>query len=119
VNLENQVCSLELSKRLKELGIKQESLFYWIEDYELYSDEPQLLYAPTEQFSNGNGELDWPRNNPENCHSAFTVAELGELLPSHRFVSMRYQNKNGWRCKDRFGYASIQRCFCESDSRKC
>jgi hypothetical protein len=27
--LENQVVSLELAKKLKELGMKQESLFYW------------------------------------------------------------------------------------------
>lgn len=26
--LEQQVCNLELAKRLKELGIKQDSLFY-------------------------------------------------------------------------------------------
>jgi hypothetical protein len=29
ISLEKQVCSLELAKRLKELGVKQESLFYW------------------------------------------------------------------------------------------
>lgn len=31
MNLEQQVVSLELAKRIKELGIKQESLFYWCE----------------------------------------------------------------------------------------
>jgi len=29
MKLEDQVCSLELAKRLKELGVEQESLFYW------------------------------------------------------------------------------------------
>ena len=29
MKLEDQVCSLELSKRLKELGVKQDSLWYW------------------------------------------------------------------------------------------
>ena len=32
MKLQNQVCSLELSKKLKELGVKQESLWYWIRD---------------------------------------------------------------------------------------
>jgi hypothetical protein len=29
MNLESQVCNLELAKKLKELCVKQESLFYW------------------------------------------------------------------------------------------
>jgi uncharacterized protein HemX len=29
ISLEQQVVSLELAKRLKELGVKQESLFWW------------------------------------------------------------------------------------------
>ena len=28
--LEKQVCSLELAKRLKELGVRQASLFHWL-----------------------------------------------------------------------------------------
>ena len=44
MNIEEQVCSLELSKRLKELGGKQESLFYWIDP----DDKPKLLPTITE-----------------------------------------------------------------------
>jgi hypothetical protein len=29
MKLENQVCSLDLAKRLKELGVKQDSYFKW------------------------------------------------------------------------------------------
>ena len=29
MKLEQQVVSLELAKKLKELGVKQDSLFYW------------------------------------------------------------------------------------------
>ena len=29
MKLEDQICSLDLAKRLKELGARQESLFWW------------------------------------------------------------------------------------------
>ena len=65
MKLEDQVVSLELAKRLKEIGVKQESAFYWFEGV----NEIGLVdraYA-------------WP---PKEKHTAaFTVAELGEMLP--------------------------------------
>jgi hypothetical protein len=66
MKLEDQVCSLELAKKLKELGVKQESLFRWNEGDGI---EDRLEYIPA--FSNKTHEL----------VSAFTVAELGEMLP--------------------------------------
>lgn len=72
MKLEEQVISLELAKKLKELGVKQESHFYWVEMYE----EPAQLF-----------DLSWaldPRrlaNEQYRNVSAFTVAELGEMLP--------------------------------------
>lgn len=90
MKLEDQVCSLELSKRLKELGVKQESLFYWgISEFE--TDKPEITLYRSQ------GELDsdkdisklfgvWSYSDVEigsfkDTHSAFTVAELGEMLP--------------------------------------
>jgi len=61
MNLENQVCSLELSKRLKELGVKQSSLFFWTSG----GVTSRLESLPI----------------LESNYSAFTVAELGEILP--------------------------------------
>ncbi len=62
MKLEEQVCSLELAKKLKELGVKQESLWYWDEGH--------------------NGELELTQQISRFNHcSAFTVAELGEMLP--------------------------------------
>ncbi len=64
MKLKNQVCSLELSKKLKELGVEQESLFYWVENYP------------------GVWNIRYEREKVYHTFvSAFTVAELGERLP--------------------------------------
>lgn len=73
MNLESQVCSLELAKRLKELGVKQESLFYWIID----------AIGTRYDLQTGSNSF-W---------SAFTVAELGEMLPYYHYslvISLRF-----------------------------
>lgn len=101
MKIEYQVCSLELSKRLKELGVKQESYFWWVKsgrgpEYEgetnwkndgnwnLYDRRPVKF-----DFLNLGEEvaIDFSMAEHEeillgikNC-SAFTVAELGEMLP--------------------------------------
>lgn len=67
MQLEKQVCSLDLAKRLKELGVKQESLFYRVKS----------------NIAEGWFYHMWnsPMNDVEEKVSAFTVAELGEMLP--------------------------------------
>lgn len=71
MKLEDQVCSLELAKRLKELGVKQKtSYFTWI----VY-DHPDL---GTELAVSD--DVIW-RAKEEHHYSAFSVAELGEMLP--------------------------------------
>ena len=79
MELEKQVASLDLSKKLKELGVKQKSIFYWTYDHR----------GPnTENNDDRSWELEYIENpkqeleGVENC-SAFTVAELGEMLPNH------------------------------------
>lgn len=67
MKLEQQVVSLDLAKRLKELGVKQESYHCWwdgISGWSLRSDHVSKFY---------NGNL--------NTLCAFSVAELGEMLP--------------------------------------
>ena len=43
MTLEQQVCSLELATRLKELRVKQESFLFWKRDPFGGSDEPYLV----------------------------------------------------------------------------
>ena len=89
MKLEDQVCNLELAKRLKELGVKQESLFYWKHN----TDSP-------------NGKIDeWhlvhygePYNVDSPYHvSAFTVAELGEMIKINK--SLRLPEFGANSCK--------------------
>ena len=69
MELKNQLTSLELSKQLKDLGVKQESIFGW----EIYDSGAQLKYKKDDRYKDYTN------------YAAFTVAELGEMLP-YEFV---------------------------------
>ncbi len=71
MKLEQQVCSLDLAKRLKELGVKQESLFYW-ENTVGQPDQTVWKVIPAERCNFIDQWLEY--------YSAFTLAELGEML---------------------------------------
>src|SRR5262245_14281807 len=66
--LEKQVCSLKLSKRLKELRVKQESALVWYEDQMLYTGRDACDHYTNMLVVNTHGI------------STFTVAELGVRL---------------------------------------
>jgi hypothetical protein len=61
--IEQQVCSYELAKRLAELGVRQESVFWWV-DRKLTYTGGRASHAPRQ------GSI-----------AAFTATELGEMLP--------------------------------------
>lgn len=99
MKLEHQVCSLDLAKRLKELGVKQESLFKWHDEM----DDSNPYVCQTEHKV-------W-----ENQCSAFTVAELGEMLPKihgngQNYVAWTHRWTN-WLCE----YISLENdsLFCD------
>ena len=73
MRLESQVCSLELAKKLKELGVKQGGYFDW----NLANDEDDEY----RWFAMRNSEFQEKWGIPQETISAFTVAELGEMLP--------------------------------------
>ncbi len=72
MKLEQQVCNLELAKKLKELGVKQESYFTWVHWRDDSEDDGWDVY-----------HFDNPSHTMGVDYSAFTVAELGELLPDN------------------------------------
>ena len=80
MKLENQVCSLELAKKLKELGVKQESLWHWKEH------RPYLWKKQLKAIIGNNNLPKYiiPSGQYDEAfvYSAFTVAELAEMLPN-------------------------------------
>lgn len=78
MTLEQQVCSLKLAKRLKELGVKQESFFGWYFPSEDKVRKDEKWDAPNIQIVGSGNEWSW---HDFQC-SAFTVAEIGEMLPA-------------------------------------
>ena len=75
MELSKQVCSLKLAKKLKKLGVKQESYFLHILDNNEWEIENKYIWEKIE------GEWGYGREikDLERC-SAFTVAELGEIM---------------------------------------
>lgn len=81
MKLEQQVCSLDLAKRLKELGVDQlHSLFI----YRKYSlrEKHDIMFDPKRNLAILSGMI-------QEELAAFTVAELGEMLPF-------FLKDNGW-----------------------
>ena len=116
MKLEQQVCSLELAKKLKELGVKQDSLFWW--------NFMNNGYVKGHQSHRMEWRL-YERKNGLESVSAFTVAELGESLPG-TFVSSRIQSKlrnDYWLCESinfgqrKFDLVPVLEAETEADAR--
>lgn len=88
MKLEDQVCSLELAKRLKELGVKQESVFFWVVTH----DGWEVLNHTLMRHTGSLGTLYTVRvPDTGSTYSAFSLSELGEMLPPGR-KSWRYSD---------------------------
>ena len=98
MKLEDQVTSLELSKKLKELGVEQESLWCWVckRGRKWTSEEDHWFLHETESSYNYKGN--------DKC-SAFTVAELGEMLPNNINENFRIYHLKLRNYGDSFGIA--------------
>ncbi len=98
MKLENQLTSLELSKRLDELGVKQDSLFYWIRNF--HTNDDWKIGDNTD--INNNKDAVSRRLEPlyKVGASAYTVAELGEMLPDGLHIMIRTDYMiNKWYCE--------------------
>lgn len=83
MNIEKQVTSLEISKKLKGLGVEQESLWYWWKAGHIFVEEGRYAGRQWEKLA-----------------SAFTVAELGELLPRfHTSISKNMYSGETYLCE--------------------
>src|SRR5215510_12087614 len=94
IPLEKQVCSLELAQRLKELGVKQESLWAWYETTDR-DDTPRL-----NRFDEHCTVCTLPKQAREEKYAAFTVSELGEMLPESYITERRL--RGDWECSQHF-----------------
>lgn len=104
MKLEEQICSLELAKKLKELGIKQESHFKWVQVYhpEHGIGAPHIQWDVTEDYNDTLIHNDWKMTS----WSAFTVAELGELLPE----SININNKDNDIIFEKVTFKTTNKC---------
>ncbi len=71
--IENHVVNLAFSKRLKELGVKQESEFYWVK----VKEDGEYFIA-----RKGNIAYHHATHKVYEMYSAFLSSEIGEILPS-------------------------------------
>jgi len=89
MKLENQVCSLELAKKLKELGVEQESLYRHVA-YVDYGNG-QKIWSPSGWYLLSKDDSIFKRASiDEEWCSAFTVAELTEFLIQHKHNFLPY-----------------------------
>lgn len=72
MNLESQVVSLELAKKLKKLNIGQQSIFYWIGT----NNDNIMVYGLTYFLNVYNEYIKF-----EEIYLAFTAAELMDITP--------------------------------------
>jgi len=104
MKLEKQAVSLELATKLKELGVKQDSLFWW-------DDHSEVGMGAIVSYSDPDNPI---------C-SAYTVAELGELMKDCNWdLPYTESNWSVWECRvdnDEFGEKQYIQATTEADAR--
>jgi hypothetical protein len=112
MELTKQVVSLSLAKRLKELGVKQESIFWWSERYLLENPSQKSIDVRFMMNPDFKGTA-YSYHHEKDLYAAFTVAELGEMLPKYvinSFDEKKYALSIGFRL---YGTTGESRPYCE------
>ena len=96
MKIENQVVTIEQAKKLKELGVTAEPLFWYVIDID--------PITPLDIIQK------WQHSNFDQCekYSAFTVAELGVMLPDGRDIDPEYTQIT--TCRN-YSDVSLYACF--------
>ena len=89
MKLEQQVCSLELAKQLKDLRIIADSLYFWV-----WNDYNRAYITNSIMLVTGSAP-DLKQHEAREWYPAYTVAELGEMLPNGNY-SFRYIGVEKW-----------------------
>jgi len=107
MNLQDQLVNLELSKKLYEAGVREESEFYWVEGLEiaeypedgdsyeswLQDDSLELVNKERAEVAiNIKDSGDYDDVDSVHYYPAYSVAELGEMLPDV-FLLKKVRNK--------------------------
>lgn len=113
MKLENQLATVEQSKRLRELGIVQEGNYTWIwnPSGNTYDISPLKVEALELLAKSHPKSKEWAERKEKGIFSAFSVAELGTIIPDYTrklgnleigksetdHISMKPQ-KTHWHC---------------------
>ena len=102
MKIEEQVVSIELAKEMKKLGAPQDSYFTWCE----YGEYESEYLAPLSA-----AEINYKDNYFIVVHvcAAFTVAELGEMLPFNYQSTKLYLDN---------GESTVEWCCCHSHKKQ-
>lgn len=117
MKLEAQVVSLDLAKKLKALNVKQESTFYWVLDFVIqnWAGKSDFTGKMEDRPAKKRWTLAMAKGEHEEIYSAFTVAELGEMLP---FTVAYFKQESGkYICALASGEFVTDDCDTEADAR--
>lgn len=98
MELKEQVVSLELAKKLKELGVKQKSLIF-------YAKSPENKFRLYPLYIDPSDSDVVKISDKEKEYAAFTIAELWDKLPSflkveeHGYVNLQMSKLDDGRTK--------------------